>query len=73
MPVAKKAQAIYLMIISQLKAKFGNSHLFLISRFNIVLNWNEMVFYDFSDALDKMRIDSIERAGIEKVGYFYLP
>lgn len=73
MPVAKKAQGIYLMIISPLKAKFGNSQLFLISRFNIVLNWNEMVFYDFSDALDKMRIASIKRAGIEKVGYFYLP
>jgi hypothetical protein len=73
MPFGRMLQGIYLMITSPLKAKFGKSHLFVISSLKIVLKWNVLLFHNLSDALDKMRIASIKRAGIEKVGYFYLP
>jgi hypothetical protein len=73
MPVAKMSQGVYLMIISAKTFKFGKSRLFVISSLKIVLKWNVLLFHNLSDALDKMRIASIKRAGIEKVGYFYLP
>jgi hypothetical protein len=70
MPVAMKWQGVYLMIMSPLKVKFGKSHLFLISRFNIVLNWNVVLFHNLSEAQDKLSFASVKS---EKVGYFYLP
>lgn len=73
MPFAKMSQGINLMIISAKMFKFGKSRLFVISSLKIVLKWNVLLSHNLSDALDKMRIASIKRAGIEKVGYFYLP
>jgi len=73
MPFGRMLQGIYLMITSPLKAKFGKSHLFVISSFTKVLNWNEMVFYNFSEAQNKMSVSSLERYSIQKVSYFYLP
>lgn len=73
MPIVEKLQGISFIIISPLLVKIDISRLFVISKFNIVLNTNTWFVATMTVVLNKVIFANITEPNADRTSYFYLP
>jgi Ni/Fe-hydrogenase subunit HybB-like protein len=73
MPIVEKLQGISFIIISPLLVKIDISRLFVISKFNIVLNTNTCFVATMTVVLNKVIFANITEPNADRTSYFYLP